>query len=86
MLSPSPANQQVLVQKDIDTFAAGSTIMEQIMTAPSIEVSGTYSLYFEYCEPITGEINGIFQTHHGIVGNAAYWNVLLEWVFLAYWV
>ncbi len=54
--------------------------MEQIMTAPPIDVSGTYSLYFEYCEPISGNINGIFQTHHGLVGNAAYWNVLVEWV------
>jgi len=64
----------------IDQYAAGSRVMQDIMNAPAIEVSGTYSLYFEYCEPKSGSPKGIFQTHHGIVGNAAYWNVQLGWV------
>ena len=68
------------MQSEVNTYAAGSTVMEQIMNAPSVEASGTYSLYFEYCAPSSGTPKGIFQTHHGIVGNAAYWNAQIEWV------
>ena len=78
----SPASQQVLVQSEIDMFAAGSMVMEEIMMAPTIEESGTYSLYFEYCEPKKGTPKGIYQTHHGLVGNAGYWNVKIEYVYL----
>lgn len=48
------------------------------MAAPTTNVSGTYSMYFEYCQPKSGQPAGIFQTHHGLVGNAGYWNVQLE--------
>lgn len=48
------------------------------MAAPTQTQSGTYSMYFEYCEPKNGDKKGVFQTHHGIVGNAAYWNVIVE--------
>ena len=74
----SPTNQQVLVQSEVDEFAAGSTVMKQIMEAPKIDVSGNYEFYFEYCEPVDGNVKGVFQTHHGIVANAGYWNVELE--------
>ena len=37
-------------------------------------------MYFEYCQPKTGTPDGVFQTHHGLVGNAGYWNVQLEYV------
>ncbi|WVQ64984.1 uncharacterized protein L199_003154 [Kwoniella botswanensis] len=75
-----PANQQVLVESSIQTFAAGSTAMQQIMNANKIPVNGTYNMWFEYCEPKNnnGNISGIFQTHHGLVGNAGYWNVQLD--------
>lgn len=76
-LSLSPANQQAWVQANIDKNAAGSTIMQQISEAPSQHQSGTYPMYFEYCEPKNGDKKGVFQTHHGIVGNAAYWNVVV---------
>jgi hypothetical protein len=54
--------------------------MAQIAAAPKIDVKGTYSLYFEYCQPKTGTPAGVFQTVHGLVGNAAYWNVKVEYV------
>ncbi|ORY29832.1 Alpha/Beta hydrolase protein [Naematelia encephala] len=73
-----PSSQQVLVESTIEQFAAGSTVQAQIATAHNTSVSGTYSLYFEYCEPKTATPAGIFQTHHGLVGNAAYWNVQLD--------
>ncbi|WWC60351.1 uncharacterized protein I303_102922 [Kwoniella dejecticola CBS 10117] len=75
-----PASQQVLVEASIQQFAAGSEVMAQIMNATKIPVSGSYSLWFEYCEPINsnGNVTGIFQTHHGLVGNAGYWNVQLD--------
>ncbi|OCF57861.1 hypothetical protein L486_03882 [Kwoniella mangroviensis CBS 10435] len=75
-----PANQQALVESSIQTFAAGSTVMQQIMNATKIPVKGTYNMWFEYCEPKNnnGNIPGIFQTHHGLVGNAGYWNVQLD--------
>ncbi|WVW80194.1 hypothetical protein I302_102171 [Kwoniella bestiolae CBS 10118] len=73
-----PPNQQVLVESSIQQFAAGSTVMQQIMNATKIPVNGTYNLFFEYCEPKNGNISGIFQTHHGLVGNAGYWNVQLD--------
>lgn len=80
-LTHSPANQQVLVQSTIDQYKAGSTIMQQINAAKNITVNGTYSMYFEFCQPKNGgNITGVFQTHHGLVGNAGYWNVNLEWV------
>jgi hypothetical protein len=66
------------VQAQIDQAKAGSTVMADIMAAPKQTQSGTYSMYFEYCEPKNGQKKGVFQTHHGIVGNAAYWNVLVE--------
>ena len=68
----------MLVQANIDEFAAGSTVMAQIASAPPLNISGTYSLHFEYCQPKSGTPKGVFQTHHGIVGNAAYWNVQVE--------
>ena len=77
-MNPSPANQQVLVESEIMMSEAGNTIMQQIAAAPKISTQGTYSLYFEYCEPSSGNPKGIFQTHHGIVGNAAYWNVQID--------
>jgi len=52
--------------------------MADIMAAPKRNVSGTQSIYFEYCQPKTGTPAGVFQTHHGLVGNAAYWNVKVE--------
>ncbi|OCF75038.1 hypothetical protein I204_03886 [Kwoniella mangroviensis CBS 8886] len=75
-----PANQQALVESSIQTFAAGSTVMQQIMNATKIPVKGTYNMWFEYCEPKNnnGNVPGIFQTHHGLVGNAGYWNVQLD--------
>jgi len=74
-----PANQQQLIQGSINQFKAGSTVMQQIGKAPNITVSGTYPMYFEYCEPKAGgEIKGVFQTHHGLVGNAGYWNVFID--------
>ncbi|OCF31655.1 hypothetical protein I316_06660 [Kwoniella heveanensis BCC8398] len=76
-----PPNQQVLTQASIDQFAAGSTVMQQIGNATKIPVNGTYSIYFEYCEPKNGQSSNsskIFQTHHGLVGNAGYWNVQLD--------
>jgi hypothetical protein len=76
----SPASQQALVQGSIDQYAAGSTVMSQIMAAPMTNVSGTYSMFFEYCQPKSGNPAGVFQTHHGLVGNAGYWNVHLEYV------
>ncbi|KAK8861622.1 hypothetical protein IAR55_002445 [Kwoniella newhampshirensis] len=78
VLGGPPANQQVLVQSTVDQFTVGSTIMAQISNASKIDVEGTYSLWFEYCEPKQGAPKGIFQTHHGLVGNAGYWNVLLD--------
>ena len=66
------------MQSEIDMVAAGSTVMQDIMNAPKRNVSGTYQLWFEYCEPKSGKPEKIFQTHHGIVGNAGYWNVQLE--------
>lgn len=69
-----------MVQAEVDSYAAGSTVAAQIAAAPLRNVSGTYSLYFEYCEPKTGTPSKIFQTHHGLVGNAAYWNVLIDGV------
>jgi len=78
-LTISPVNQQALVQSAyIDTNAAGSTAMAQVAAAPTTNVSGTYNMYFEYCQPKTGTPDGVFQTHHGLVGNAGYWNVQLE--------
>jgi hypothetical protein len=82
MLISSPANQQALVQGSIDQYAAGSTVMAQIGAAPATDVSGTYSMWFEYCQPKSGNPAGVFQTHHGLVGNAGYWNVQLESVLL----
>ncbi|WWC68591.1 uncharacterized protein I206_102521 [Kwoniella pini CBS 10737] len=73
-----PPNQQVLVESSIQQFAAGSMVMNQIMNATKIQVSGSYSLWFEYCEPKSGNSTGLFQTHHGLVGNAGYWNVQLD--------
>ena len=70
------------MQGSIDQYMAGSTVMDQIMAAPPLNVSGTYSMYFEYCQPKSGSPKGVFQTHHGLVGNAGYWNVLLESVLL----
>jgi hypothetical protein len=75
-------NQQALVQGSIDQYAAGSEVMAQISAAPPTDVSGTYSMWFEYCQPKSGNPAGVFQTHHGIVGNAGYWNVQLEYVLL----
>ncbi|WVQ93484.1 hypothetical protein IAU59_000558 [Kwoniella sp. CBS 9459] len=76
-----PPNQQVLTESSIQQFAAGSTVMQQISNATKIPVNGTYSIYFEYCEPKNGQTansSKIFQTHHGLVGNAGYWNVQLD--------
>jgi hypothetical protein len=56
--------------------------MAQIAAAPTTDVSGTYNMYFEYCQPKSGKPDGVFQTHHGLVGNAGYWNVQLEYVSL----
>jgi len=56
--------------------------MAQVAAAPTANVSGTYNMYFEYCQPKTGNPDGVFQTHHGLVGNAGYWNVQLEYVCL----
>ncbi|WRT65743.1 uncharacterized protein IL334_002691 [Kwoniella shivajii] len=78
VIGAPPANQQALVESSIEQFAAGSTVMQQIMAAPKIPVNGSYNLWFEYCEPKNGNATGIFQTHHGIVGNAGYWNVQLD--------
>ena len=78
VLIASPASQQAWVQAKIDQVKAGSTVNAQIMAAPTQTQSGTYSMYFEYCEPKNGDKKGVFQTHHGIVGNAAYWNVIVE--------
>ncbi|WWD16467.1 hypothetical protein CI109_100893 [Kwoniella shandongensis] len=78
VIGPPPASQQALVQATIDQFAAGSTVMADIANASKIDVEGIYSLWFEYCEPKEGKPKGIFQTHHGLVGNAGYWNVLLD--------
>lgn len=78
-LTISPVNQQALVQSAyIDANAAGSTAMAQVAAGPTTNVSGTYNMYFEYCQPKTGTPDGVFQTHHGLVGNAGYWNVQLE--------
>jgi hypothetical protein len=86
-LTISPANQQALVQSAyIDANAAGSTVMAQIAAAPTTNVSGTYNMYFEYCQPKSGKPDGVFQTHHGLVGNAGYWNVQLEYVPLEYFI
>ncbi|WVR03773.1 hypothetical protein IAU60_000768 [Kwoniella sp. DSM 27419] len=73
-----PPNQQVLVESSIRQFAAGSDVMAQIQAADKIPVNGTYSLWFEYCEPKNGNATGVFQTIHGLVGNAGYWNVHLD--------
>ena len=54
--------------------------MAQIGAAPTINASGTYNMYFEYCQPKSGKSDGVFQTHHGLIGNAGYWNVQLEHV------
>ena len=58
--------------------------MAQIAAAPTTNVSGTYNMYFEYCQPKSGQPDGVFQTHHGLVGNAGYWNVQLEYVHLLF--
>ncbi|KAK4688823.1 hypothetical protein P7C73_g1273, partial [Tremellales sp. Uapishka_1] len=80
VIGPPPVNQQALVQSSLDAMAAGSTVMAQIAAAPTFNVTETYSLWFEYCEPLNGTSAGLFQTHHGIVGNAGYWNVLINGV------
>lgn len=74
VLGAAPPNQQALVQASIDQYAAGSTVMQQIMAAPSRNVAGTYLMWFQYCAPASGQPKGLFQTHHGLVGNAGYWN------------
>jgi len=78
VIGGAPANQQVLVESLISQYRAGSTVMAQIAAAPKISVKGSYNLYFEYCQPKSGSPKGVFQTHHGLVGNAAYWNVKLD--------
>ncbi len=71
----TPANQ-VLVQILIDSYAVGSTVLTEVLEGPAVD--GTYSLYFKYFEPTSGNPTRIFQTHHGLVSNAAYWNVQLD--------
>ncbi|WWC87941.1 uncharacterized protein L201_002841 [Kwoniella dendrophila CBS 6074] len=78
VIGAPPANQQVLNEASIQQFAAGSQVMQKINNATKIPVNGTYNLWFEYCEPKNGNATGIFQTHHGIVGNAGYWNFQLD--------
>ncbi|KAL7424689.1 hypothetical protein Q5752_000373 [Cryptotrichosporon argae] len=78
VLGPPPATQQALVQSSLDQFAAGSTVAARLAAAPSTSVSGAYALFFEYCAPASGNVTGVFQTHHGLVGTAGYWNVLLD--------
>ncbi|OCF31662.1 hypothetical protein I317_02777 [Kwoniella heveanensis CBS 569] len=73
-----PENQQVLVERRIQQYVAGSTINDQILAADHVHVEGTYSLYFEYCWPKEGDIKGLFQTHHGLVSNAGYWNLKID--------
>lgn len=74
----APANQQVLVESSISQFRAGSNVAAMLAAAPMRNVSGTYSMWFEYCAPTNGAPRGIFQAHHGLVGNAGYWNVRLD--------
>ncbi|WVF65825.1 hypothetical protein IAT40_000562 [Kwoniella sp. CBS 6097] len=78
IIGEPPENQQALVERRIQLSAAGSTINEQIFTAPHVHVEGTHSLYFEYCAPSAGEIKGLFQTHHGLVSNSGYWNLNID--------
>lgn len=78
VIGGTPANQQAFVQANIELEMAGSTVMEQIMMANKTMVNGSYPMYFEYCEPLTGKPDKVFQTIHGIVGNAAYWNVVID--------
>ncbi|KAK6907414.1 hypothetical protein I203_101408 [Kwoniella mangroviensis CBS 8507] len=68
-------NQQALTEPIISYFAAGSTLPSQIFAAPTLEVKETYQLWFEHCRPKSGLVKGVYQTHHGLVGNAGYWNV-----------
>ncbi|WVQ64968.1 uncharacterized protein L199_003138 [Kwoniella botswanensis] len=75
VIGEPPENQQALTEQIISFFAAGSTLPFQIFTAPTIEVKGSYQLWFEYCRPKSGVVKGIYQAHHGLVGNAGYWNV-----------
>lgn len=78
VLGGKPPSQEALVQAQIDQLAPGSTVMQEIMAAPALNASGTYSLWFEYCQPKNGQAKGVFQTHHGLVGNAGYWNAQLN--------
>lgn len=64
-LTCRPANQQVLVESSISQFRAGSNVAAMLAAAPMRNVSGTYSMWFEYCAPTNGAPRGIFQAHHG---------------------
>ena len=56
----------------------GSSVPGRIAQAPKQNVSGTYSMYFEYCTPKDGTPKGVFEAIHGVVGNGAYWNAQIE--------
>ncbi|WVW80210.1 hypothetical protein I302_102187 [Kwoniella bestiolae CBS 10118] len=73
-----PENQQALNELFLSTYAVGSTITQRISSAPHIEVKEAYSIYFEYCEPSGTTPKGIYQTHHGLVATADYWNVQVD--------
>ncbi|OCF75053.1 hypothetical protein I204_03901 [Kwoniella mangroviensis CBS 8886] len=75
VIGEPPENQQALTEQIISYFAAGSTLPSRIFAAPTVEVKDTYQLWFEYCQPKSGVVKGIYQAHYGLVGNAGYWNV-----------
>ena len=66
------------VQSSIDLYTSGNTLMEMLAMAPPLLVSDNYTMWFEYCVPANGTAKGIFQTIHGVNGNAGYWNAIVE--------
>lgn len=62
----------------IQIYTAGTDLFERLAAAPFVNVSGTYSMHFEYCTPASGEIKGLFQAHHGLIGTGGYWNVHVD--------
>jgi hypothetical protein len=74
----SPPNQQALNQGVIDFLAPGSNVTNAINAAQPLSVKGSYSLYFEYCQPKSGSPAGVFHAIHGLAATGGYWNVKIE--------
>lgn len=68
------------MQSEVDLYAVGSQSLTELSAAVPLKVSESFPMWFEYCVPKSGTPKAIFQTHHGLLGNAGYWNVNLEYV------